>query len=243
MQKNWLGDAPLEPEVVRLVDKLIYRHKGLWLFSDMDLVLRRYPDKQTFANLFRVLARSSSLLARLRVGRDDDANELAKYWGWPDRMGAVWTQIKAAQAVGDQQGLPLDLLLPTFARDHLYRYRCKGDPESADCHYSAMNFFNDPPDARFTNDVEVMRGMRDDYVEVTEEFQLGDVVQFLGKGNRVIHSCNYIADRLVFTKNGQSLISPWILADLDELQEFYSYPTAATVQVLRRHDCIKHFKR
>lgn len=239
-QKDWLGDSPLDPEIARLVDKLIYHQNGLWLFSDLNLVLRRYPDKQVYAALFRVMSRASSVLAYLHVDRNDNAKDLAAYWGWPGRVDAVWAQIKAAQAADEVQPIPLSSLLPPFARDRLYRYRCKDDPEFASYHYSAMNFCNEPPDLRFTNEVEVLRSLRDNYVEVREDFQLGDVVQFLEKGKRVVYACNYVADRLVFTKNDGSVMSPWILANLDKLQERYSYPTPVTVRILRRHDLIKH---
>ena len=240
LRMDWLGATQLDPEVVRLVDKLIYRQNGLWLFSDLNLVLRHYPDPQGYADLFRALSRVPSLVAYLRVELNDDADDLAKYWGWPDRMEAIWTRVKASQATGGIQHISLSALLPPFAREHLYRHRMKEDPEIANCHYSAMNFWSDPPDLRFTNDVEVVRSLREDYVEVTGGFQLGDVVQFMEKGNRVVHSCNYIADRLVFTKNSRSVISPWILATLDDLQELYSYPKPVTMRVLRRHDLIKH---
>ena len=68
------------------------------------------------------------------------------------------------------------VLLPYFARDRLYRFQNREDPEGSTCHCSAMNFFNEAPDLRFTNTMEIFHSLKEDYVEVTEEFQLGDVV-------------------------------------------------------------------
>ena len=240
--REWLENSHLEPKVVDLVQKLIYREGGLWLFSDLNLVLRHYPDPQIYAKLFRVLSREATLLAYVQVRSDDNADDLAQYWGWPDRVDAVRIRIKASQATRSTQNVSLAMLLPYFARDRLLRYHNKEDPEFASCHYSAMNFFNDPPDLRFTNATEIVRSLQLDYVEVKEDLQLGDIVQLLQKDGTVVHSCNYVADRLVFSKNGGSLVQPWVLTKLDDLVEFYSYPKSVKLRFMRRHDLIKHFK-
>jgi len=39
----------------------------------------------------------------------------------------------------------------------------------------------------------------------------------------LIHSCNYIADGIVFTRNGGSLEQPWMLTKLDAVVDYYSY--------------------
>ena len=106
------------------------------------------------------------------------------------------------------------------------------------CHYSALNFLNDPPDLRFTNLTEVVRSWHEDFVEVTDDFRLGDVVLLLKKGGDVVHSCNYVADRIVFSKNGGSLAQPWVLTHLDNLVRFYSYPDPVSLKVMRRRDHI-----
>ena len=241
--KDWLEDSCLPPDVIDLVRPLIYRHGELWLFSDLNLVLRHYPDPKIYARMFRVLSRVAILLAHVRVRPDDKAGALANYWGWPDRVDAVRVRIKAFQATGSIQNVPMGLLLPYFARDRLYRFQNKEDPETATCHYSAMNFFNDAPDLRFTNTIEIIRSLKEDYVEVREAFQLGDIVQFMQNGSNVVHSCNYVADNIVFTKNGGMMVQPWVLTKLDDLAAFYSYPKPITVRVMRRKDCLKHFKQ
>ena len=241
--KDWLEDSHLPPEVIGLVRTLIYQHWNLWLFSDLTLVLRHYPDPKIYATLFRALSRTATLLAYVRVSRDDSAVDLAHYWGWPDREDAVRVRIKASQATGSPQNISVGMLLPYFARDRIYHYRNREDPDWATCHYTAMNFFNDPPDLRFTNTTEIIRSLKEDYVEVREDFQLGDIVQFMQNGSNVVHSCNYVAGNLIFTKNGGSLVQPWVLDELDDLVAFYSYPNPVTVRVMRRKDCIKHFKQ
>ena len=50
----------------------------------------------------------------------------------------------------------------------------------------------------------------------------------------VIHSCVYIADNIVFTKNGSASSSPWILMDLEDVIAFYSSEKPLDIQRYRR---------
>jgi hypothetical protein len=66
--------------------------------------------------------------------------------------------------------------------------------------------------------------------------RLGDVILFQRNATEAIHTCNYIADGIVFTKNGGALGHPWLFARLDDLMEFYNYPTPIKLSFLRRRD-------
>jgi len=240
-RKDWFEGAQLDAGVETLVRQLVYRQDNMSLFSDLALVLRRHTDPAVYAGLFRALSREATVLAYLRVGPDDRLKELAYYWGWPDRQEAVLTLLKSAQLASSATDVPLALLLPPFVRDHLGQYPTSADPEFSSCFYTCMNFFSAQPDQRFTNLAAVAQSLQQDYIEVTDpEYQLGDVILFEKKGEGVVQACNYIAERLVFTKNGGSPMRPWMLARLDDLVGFYSYPTPVTTKVMRRRDLIKH---
>ena len=51
---------------------------------------------------------------------------------------------------------------------------------------------------------------------------------------QAIHSAIYIADKVVFTKNGPSEHSPWILMDMDTLISHYSTNTDLTIRGYRK---------
>ena len=239
--KDWFEGAHLEPGVETLVRQLVYRQNNMRFFSDLPLVMRRYPDPTIYSTLFRALSREATVLAYVRLRPDDNLKELAYYWGWPDRQESVLTLLKSAQRAGPNTDVPVALLLPPFARDRLGQYPSTADPEFTSCHYTCMNFFSAQPDPRFANLAEVARALRQDYLEVTDsERQLGDIILFERKSEGIIHTCNYVADNLVFTKNGGSLVRPWLLARLDDLVNFYSYPNPVTLKVMRRRDLIKH---
>jgi hypothetical protein len=232
--QEWLTGESLLPEVKELTESLIYHHGKTRMFSDMNLVLNRYPSPQVYSNLFFELSRESTLIARVRVMPGDDVDRLAQYWGTPDRQAEVRTLLKTVQLSGSLQDVSVTLLLPSFARDRVYRYSRPDDPPFPSCHYTSMNFFNDEPDDRLTNLVEAAKVLASDYVVVTNDFRLGDVILFMKNGREAIHSCNYIADRIVFTRNGGGWAQPWMLTTLDALMDFYSYPDPVSLKVVRR---------
>jgi hypothetical protein len=49
-----------------------------------------------------------------------------------------------------------------------------------------------------------------------------------------LHSCVYLADDLVFTKNGDNLLTPWILVRISDLKQVYFSDRDGTVQAYRR---------
>lgn len=234
---DWLDDAKVDPDVVKMVRTLIYHQGQSQMFSDMDLVLSRFPSVSVYSNLFMTLARESTLVARVRVMPGDDVDELARYWGAPNRESEVRTLLKTMQNTENCRNVPVSLLLPPFARDRIYRYWHAGDPDFANCHYTAMNFFNQVADARFTDLKEVAQTLARDYSEVQDgNYRLGDVILLMKSETEAIHSCNYVADRIVFTRNGGSMAQPWMLTTLDALVDFYSYPDPVRIKVMRRRD-------
>jgi hypothetical protein len=50
----------------------------------------------------------------------------------------------------------------------------------------------------------------------------------------IIHSCVYLADNIVYSKNGANHTAPWLLATIPEVLSTYSayIPTNETLKVL-----------
>lgn len=234
--EEWLKGEGVDPKVMDLVKSLIYQEGQSRMFSDLALVLERYPSASVYSNLFAILSRQSTLVARVRVLPEDDVDALARYWGVPHREDEVRTLMKTLQGTDDCHDVPVSMLLPGFARDRIYRYWHEGDPEFANCHYTAMNFLNEKADGRFTNLTVVAQALASDYVEVRQDFRLGDVVLLMKNEAEAIHSCNYVAGGIVFTHNGGSFAQPWMLTTLEALVDFYSYPDPVHVKVMRRRD-------
>ena len=53
------------------------------------------------------------------------------------------------------------------------------------------------------------------------------------KNGDAFHSCVYIADDIVFTKNGRNVLSPWIFMKLDEVKKIYLFDDNGRIQGFR----------
>jgi len=104
-----------------------------------------------------------------------------------------------------------------------------------DCFWSAMNFFSDEPDNRFFDSDHTQTILRTDYDKVREgEKQFGDILLLLGPANKALHMCVYVADDVVFTKNGANTIQPWVLMKMSEMLGTYEPERPFEVIVYRR---------
>jgi hypothetical protein len=135
------------------------------------------------------------------------------------------------------QGASMSILyfLPQFARQRLYTFpqpSAAGDPVM-DCHWSTMNFFNDVPDNRFSDPQFTTPYLKANYYEIARPNSYGDLVFLLNRDGNAIHSAVYLADDLVFTKNGNNFSQPWMLMHLKDLVGEYSAETVPRVVVYR----------
>ena len=233
---GWLEDSDVDSQAIALARQLIFKSNDLQLMADMAVLQRNIVNPDSMRRLACLLSRETTVIAYLLVGPNDNLDQLAEYWGYPDRQDAVRTLLRATQRSGFDRPIPITMLLPRFARDRVHRYWRAGDPAWAHCHFTSLNFFSDNPDEGCTNDNYATSVILRDYVTLTTPPRLGDLILFRRSPDEVIHTCNYIADGIVFTKNGGSLGHPWMLAKLEDIMDFYSYPTPVQISFMRRRD-------
>jgi hypothetical protein len=215
----------ISPATAELVKKLLYARGDLQCFSDYELVLLQIKDKAEQMRLLSALSSESAVMAGVRIRPDTDIDKLLGYWAWP---GGI--KIKDVEPLLESvKGLPdgrvgLVYLLPQFARQRLYTFPMPsrpGDP-AMDCHWSTMNFFNEVPDDHFTDPAYTVKFLEKNYYQIANPTKYGDIVLFLdGDSNNAIHSAVYLADDLVFTKNGNNMAQPWMIMHLKDLTTKY----------------------
>ncbi|MBS0633257.1 MAG: hypothetical protein JSS11_15205 [Verrucomicrobia bacterium] len=236
---EWFSNSGLSPETIKLVTGLLYQRGTALLFSDDDVVLPLLPNRSERFKLMKTLARKSTLLVKLRVKTDSDLDTLVNYWGQGPRAKDLRPLLESISH--RPRGITLDVahLLPRFARARLYNYPQPSDhPDDGmhDCHWTCLNFFNDVPDEKYTDAKVVKHTFETEYVRVVGKPTLGDIFVFSRPDGRVIHSCVYIADDIVFTKNGASSVMPWILMNLSDVTAFYPADPPLTISAFRRKD-------
>jgi hypothetical protein len=222
---EWFSGSDLPEEILTLTKRLVYYRNNAAFFSDYDLVLPRIQDSRTRTLYLKTLSRKSALILTLRVDDSTDIDALAAYWGRGRRAKDVKPLLQSLRRQPGLHGLDVVHLVPRFARSLLYTFPLPSDdPNSVnrDCHWTSFNFYSEEPDDRFTDIEFVKQTLMNNYYPVAGEPQLGDVLMFVQPGGVVIHSCVYIADDIVFTKNGPSFAVPWQFAKLDAVLAFYT---------------------
>ncbi len=191
----------------------------------------------------KTISRKRAVMAHVKLDPDTDVEKLSQYWGIGGRRKDLLPFLSALHRIEKGCKINVIYLLPNFARDHVYRHPfASGDDKSVkqDCFWSAFNFFNDTPDNRFNDMGYVDEVLHRDYYKIQEPSQLGDLVFLTVGGKSVIHVAAYVADDLVFTKNGEDFRQPWILMHMADMMETYAvkYPNSGTLtpQYFRKKD-------
>jgi hypothetical protein len=237
---EWFENSNLPADTLAQVKRLLYRRGTSLLFSDQDIVLSRINSRGERIELIKTLARKSSLLVKLLVKPESDLDTLSAYWGHGVRRKAIRPFLESLSH--RSRGITVDIvhLLPRFARAHVFTYPQTSDHPgdlNHDCHWSSLNFFNDPPDERFADEANVKHTLETEYyVPGSGPPLLGDVLAFERPDGAVIHSCVYVADDIVFTKNGSAAVMPWILMNLPDVLAFYPADVPLKVRAYRRKD-------
>ena len=219
-------DARLHPDDVALFKKLVYGGKDAWRFSDFDTLMSKIPTLPRRVAMTASLSRQSAVLARLCIRPDTDIDKVAAYWGHvPNvRFIDIRPMLEALKGLPKGGTVSLLYLLPPFARERLYTFPLPPAPGEPirDCHWSTFNFSSVKPDDRFSSPAECLRYIDQNYYKVAQPGVYGDVLLFMYDKDKIKHSAVYLADDLVFTKNGQNYTMPWMIMRISDLHAMYA---------------------
>ena len=215
----------LPSRMIELVRQQTYTNNGAICFSTLPAMSGLFATND-LASLLVVLYRTPALIVRLRVNRDSNIKELVQYWGKGGREKTVRPLLESLVRSPGQQNVNISYLLPPFARLRLYAYPDPGmDPSAAqqDCFYTALNFFNTQPDQKYLDLGNARKALLNDYYPVQGPMTFGDLIVLMDSANNGFHACVYVADDIVFSKNGSHSLQPWILMKMPEMLSEYSY--------------------
>lgn len=233
-----MRDSKLAPEVIALIKPLLYQRGPNQYFSDHEIVMSQVSAPEQRRLLLKALSRQPAVLASLRVRPTSDVEKLLGYWTIAPgvRFKDLRPLLESLQRLPDGGTLNLLHLLPPFARERLYTFPLPpkaGDP-AMDCHWSSLNFFNEQPDDRLGNPSYAATVLTKNYYPVQKPTAYGDVIVLVDEKNNGRHSAVYIADNIVFTKNGNSHQQPWMLMRMESLLATYSVQGNVRVIVYRQ---------
>ena len=233
---EWLADTDLPTETKDLIRKLSYHREGTVFLSDFEVIEARLSteERKLFA---KAISQTPALLMKLRVTPDSDVAALARYWGRGGRMKAMQPLLDSLAHVPGGPSISVSYFFPEFARMRLYTYP---DPETdptalrADCFWTAMNFMNEHGDTKFMDTATLRKSINTDFVLVQTNRAFGDLILLLAQGETAIHMCVYVADDVVFSKNGVHPLEPWLLMKISDMLPRYTNDQPVQVVAMRR---------
>jgi hypothetical protein len=228
------NDPRVNPEDVTLFKQLIYVNGDAHQLADYPFLLTKIPTEERRVALARSMSRQSAVLAGLAIKPDTDIDKIAAYWGHIPgvRFTDIRPMMEALKELPEGGNLGLYYLLPKFARDRLYTFPLPpeaGEP-TMDCHWSTFNFCNDTPDNRFNDPTYAIQYIQKNFYQIASPSLCGDIVLLMNDKQQVKHSAVYLADDIVFTKNGNNYRQPWMLMRISDL--LATYPSTPPMRAI-----------
>lgn len=230
-------DSDLPPEIVADIKRMLYPFENILLFADVNVIMARPIPDDVKLRVVKTLARKNTLLVELVVNENSNPEKLADYWGGGRRAKDIVPLLRSLRDVPGGAKIDISHLLPAFARRRIYTYPWTSTAaidQRKDCHWTAMNFFNPEPDDRFTDPEVAKREVTAKYFQVIKPTKMGDLVLLMTSKAEVLHSSVYIADDIVFTKNGAIPTEPWRFMRIDDMKSYFSafYQTEGALNVV-----------
>ena len=232
---DWFAGSGVSDETLDLVNKLVYPYKQSVFLADLHVLLPRLS-KQEQLRVLKAVSGQQTLSVQLHVNENDNIAELAEYWGRGRRLKDVRPLLESLAKIKGGGTIDVAHLLPSFARTRLYTYPRPATGEERvleNCYWTAFNFFSTTPDERFSQREEALSELKAHYYPIYRNPAVGDLVVFSDQADPLFHVAVYVADDVVFTKNGTTASLPWMYMRLDQMEDFYARPLPVQVSYFR----------
>jgi hypothetical protein len=224
---EWAQDSGLRPALISAIRHLSYHRGETLAFSDIPLLLGLAESNSEAQLIKKKLTRTRTLIARLEVNPGSNMQEMLDYWstGLNLRRKELEPLFQATASVSGIEHLDLLHVLPALPRKLLYTF--PGDDFTThirfpDCHWTTLNFFNFTAQDYYLDSHLASSAVLENFQQVEPPYRFGDVLMFINPKGNAFHSCIYLADELVYTKNGANPLVPWTLLELKDLQKMYN---------------------
>ena len=232
---DWLADVEISKPQQAMLRKLLWRRGAALVFSDIPAVLSLAKNSEEVAAVFRTITRVRSLLVELKLPLKDGRATFIDYWSAGTLNAERAPFLVAITRRRAPQLIDITQFLPTLARRRVYTF-----PTAAmglkgrlpDCHWTSLNFFEEEPKDLYLDSAKASEHLLADYVAIDPPFKFGDVLCFLDKGEG-LHTCVQVADDIVLTKNGESILAPWTLMPMKDVDDDYRRSPDTRVQGYR----------
>lgn len=236
---EWFHSSQLRPELIAKIKGFVYRRGDALAISDLPALMNYVNGEAEGREMLKAFTRTRSLIARLIVNEKSDISAIINYWttGLNLRRKDVEPLLQSVLNTEGIDSIDVVHMLPALPRKLLLTYPDMGlakDGIFPDCHWTSLNFFNYNPQGYLLDSRLATTAVLERFNAVEPPYKFGDILFFLdSKNGDAFHSCVYVADDIVFTKNGRNVLSPWILSRLDDVKKVYLFDNNGRVQGFR----------
>ncbi|HYC73057.1 MAG TPA: hypothetical protein VEB66_17735 [Opitutaceae bacterium] len=229
--EEWFEVGSLPESVRQAVLRLAYPVGDRVMLSDFGALFSLLPTRREQLSAHRAALRMPAVVLLMEKPSPAEVPALAEYWR-TGRAKDVGRLLESFAATGDDfRYLDVIHLLSPVEREFLNTYFTPDGPSlTPSCFWTAFNFGAEKPDDRYL----VLPGVWTEHQslawqELTRDFdalpapsRVGDIIAYRRKGApEAVHVCVFIAEGIVFTKNGVTFSKPWHLSKLEDIDELY----------------------
>ena len=233
---DWLNHTQLSPEQRERMRQLFWWRGECHAFSDLSLMLKTAANAREMKACLRAMTQTRALMIRLRVPSRDQVKAVARYWSAgpnpTDVAGFLYSAVDSGL-----ESVDLIHLLPPLCRRWLNTYPTLASEMAGrfpDCAWTALNFFSIAPEPYYLDANTSNLELRENYEPIDAASRFGDLVCFATETG-IIHTCVFIADGIVLTKNGTGLAQPWQLVPMADVDARYHFGAVTRVLFFRKH--------
>ena len=223
----WTHAEALSPRLQQMLRHLAYEDDGRLLLADVSLLCAQAHDDAERAAILATVWRVSGRLVTLRLTPSSDIDAIARYWTSPGRRKSIGTFLESLRPREGEIEVDLGHLLPPVARRLLNTFPGPDVAPRVDCVWTARYFFSPRADESRDAGTECVDYVRQHTLAIPfEQRGFGDLIEFAAADGLVLHVAVYLADDLVFTKNGATRLQPWHISTLGVIRSLYPAVTA-----------------
>ncbi len=228
----------IAPETLKVLESVTFMKNGTLSFFDRPYLLRKMPTLETKQNLIRAISRTKGLVVRLSVDPTSNLDGLADYWSAGGNNRSILPLLHGIRATSRVSKIDIVHLLPPTAKKYLNTFTRDSDmmpDDSPDCFWTCMNFFEKNPSNRVMDTLSLGHYINEDFKMAQPPLRFGDLCVIYERSNGAfVHSYVYIADDIVFTKNGMSSLRPYALTEASQMLSIYEPDSDRYLEVYRR---------
>lgn len=222
-------NSDVSQDTLALFHRLCCEHGDYLVLGGLPALLAQLPGYEEKMRFMKALTRQKTMLVRVRVTKESDIKTLSAYWGKGRWAPSIRTLLESIRQTPAGTFTSIIALMPPLPSSQIYFYpdiqstQLNSAAPVRDCHWTSLNFFSDPTATKPVEAADFSRGIAADYFPISGDPTFGDVVILAKPDGEIIHSAVFIADDIVFTKNGSTSIYPWMLSTIPDLLKQYSF--------------------